>query len=114
MTTEQQKLLSCLGLCQRAGKTVCGVPMICEAMRRGGAQAPVSVWEASDTSEATHKRIGDKCSYYKIRHIRLPVGGDALASALGKTSFLGAVAVTDRAMSDMVEKHLFPTADLQF
>ncbi len=106
MATDENKLLSCLGLCQRAGKTVCGVPMICDAMRRGGQGAPVCVLEAADTSEGTHKKLTDKCNYYKTLHIRLSVSGDALAYALGKTSFLGAVAVTDRAMSEMVQKHL--------
>ena len=103
---EEARLLQCLGLCVRAGKTVLGVPMICDALRRGGSASPVSVWEASDTSENTHKRITDKCAYYKIKHIRLSSNGAELAAALGKTSSLGAVAVTDRAMSDMVEKHV--------
>ena len=48
-TSDDSKLLRTLGLCVRAGRVVFGVPMICEAMRRGGAAAPVSVWEAADT-----------------------------------------------------------------
>ena len=103
---DEKRLLQCLGLCVRAGKALMGVPIICDALRRGGASAPVSVWEAGDTSENTHKRITDKCAYYQVKHIRLACGGDVLAAALGKSSSLAAVAVTDRAMSDMAEQHL--------
>ncbi len=102
----EEKLLSCLGLCVRAGKIIFGTPMICDAMRKSGAGRPVTVFEAADTSENTHKKITDKCEYYKIKHIRLGCGGEKLADALGKTSFLAAVAVTDEKMSMMVEKYI--------
>lgn len=105
------KLLSCLGLCVRAGKVIFGVPQIVEAMGRGGASAPVTVFEAADTSENTHKRISDKCKTYQTKHIRLAVDGTTLAAALGKTASLAAVAVTDRRMSEMVEAHLPHTAN---
>ena len=101
-----KKLLSTLGLCARAGKVIYGVPMICDGMRRGKGDRPVTVFEASDTSENTHKKITDKCSFYNVKHIRLECDGAALASALGKTSSLGAVAVTDENMSKMVEKYV--------
>lgn len=80
--------------------------MICEAMRKGGANAPVTVFEASDTSDNTHKRVTDKCNFYNVKHIRLGCDGETLAAALGKTSSLAAVAVTDKSMSEMVEKHI--------
>ena len=101
-----EKLLSSLGLCVKAGKTVCGVPMICEAMRKGGKHAPVLVFEASDTSDNTHKRLTDKCSYYNVRLVRIACGTDALAAALGKSASLGAVAITDPGMCRLVEKYI--------
>lgn len=103
---DERKMLSALGLCVRAGKVIFGVPMICDAMRKGGEKSPVLVLSASDISENTHKRITDKCGYYEIKHLRLSCGGDTLAAALGKTSFLAAVAVTDKNMSMMVEKYI--------
>ena len=33
---DEKKFLSSLGLCARAGKVIFGVPMICEAMKKGG------------------------------------------------------------------------------
>ena len=104
--SEIEKTLSALGLCVRAGKVIFGVPQVTEAMRRGGKQAPAAVFEASDTSENTHKRITDKCAYYQVKHIRLSVDGETLAAALGKGAHLAAVAVTDPAMCRMVEQYL--------
>lgn len=102
----EQKLLASLGLCVRAGKVIFGVPMICDAMRRGGVGVCMTVFEASDTSENTHKRILDKCKFYQVKHIQLPCRGEALAAALGKTAHLAAIAVTDPQMSAMVQRHL--------
>ncbi len=103
---EQRKLLSGLGLCARAGNIIFGVPMICEAMRSGGKKKPVLILEASDSSDGTHKKIADKAAYYKVRTVRLKCDGAALASALGKTSSLAAIAITDVEMCRIVEKYI--------
>lgn len=103
---DERKLLSALGLCARARKLIFGVPMICEAMRGAEPKRPLLVLEASDTSDNTHKKITDKCSFYKIRYIRLSCDGASLAAALGKTSTLAAVAVNDASMVKMVERCL--------
>ena len=97
----EQGMLSRLGLCVRAGKVLFGVPQICEAMR-SGKNPPLVVFEAADTSENTHKRITDKCQYYNVTQIRLSCDGETLAAALGKSAVLGAIAVTDQRMCDMV------------
>jgi ribosomal protein L7Ae-like RNA K-turn-binding protein len=103
---DEKKLLLSLGLCARAGKLIYGVPMICEAMRKGGKKSPLLVFESSDTSENTHKKIADKTAFYGVRTVRLNCDGAALASALGKTSSLAAVAITDEQMCRMAEKHI--------
>lgn len=100
------RLLSALGLCARARRLIFGVPMICEAMKNGGKNAPLIIFEAADTSENTHKRIADKSAYYGVRTVRLNCDGATLASALGKTSSLAAVAITDEQMCKMVEKYI--------
>lgn len=101
-----RKLMSAIGLCVKAGKVIFGVPMICDALRRGGKNAPLLVLESSDTSENTHKRIADKTEFYGVRTVRLQCDGATLASALGKTSSLAAVAITDEQMCKMVEKYI--------
>ena len=102
----EQKILRSLGLCARAGKLIFGVPMICDAMRHGGAGAPQMVFEAADTSENTHKKISDKCKFYQVKQIRLSCDGATLAAALGKTASLAAVAVSDRELCKLMEASL--------
>ena len=100
------KLLSSLGLCVRARRVIFGVPLICEAMRRGGKDAPRLVLEAADTSDNTHKKITDKCTHYGVTCVRLSCDGATLAEALGKRSVLAAVAITDASMAEMVRQHI--------
>ena len=97
-------LLSSLGLCARAGALVFGTPMVCEALR--SAKRPYLVLEAADTSDGTHKRLTDKCSFYHVRHVRLAFTGGELAAAVGKTATLAAVAVRDEQLCRMLEAKL--------
>ena len=101
-----KKILSSLGLCAKAGKLIYGVPMICEALRKGGASKPALVIESSDTSDGTHKKIADKTAFYQVRLVRIDCDGATLASALGKTASLAAVAIKDKDMCKIVEKYI--------
>lgn len=96
-------LLRALGLCRKAGALICGTPMICSALPEGEI---CTVFEACDTSEGTHKKLTDKCTYYGTPIERLTVHGDELAAAVGKTGFLAAVAVKDKNLALLCEKAL--------
>ena len=102
----EKKLLSSLGLCAKAGKIIFGVPMICEALRGAKGKDVALILEASDTSDGTHKKIADKSSFYQVRTVRIDCDGATLASALGKTSSLAAVAIKDKEMCKIVEKYI--------
>lgn len=91
---ENKQLLMTLGLCFKAGYAVCGTELICDAMKNAK-KPPALVLEASDTSENTHKRISDRCTFYKTEHIRLGVSSSELGAALGKKSLIAAVGITD-------------------
>ena len=106
IVTDEAKLLSSLGLGMRAGSVIAGVPLICTAMKNGGQKTPRIVFEASDSSENTHKRISDRCSFYGVRHIRLESDGMALALAVGKSAPVAAVAVTDVNLCRLAEKYI--------
>ena len=106
MATDEKKLLWALGLCARARKAIFGVPMICDAMRRGGESTPKIVFEASDTSENTHKKICDKCSYYNVKLVRLTSDGLVLAGAVGKGASLAAVAISDANFCALAEQYI--------
>lgn len=86
------RLKSNLGLCARARALIFGTAMVCEALR--SRKKPTLVLEAGDTSDNTHKRLTDKCHFYNVAHIRLPISGGELGAAVGKTSTVAAVAIT--------------------
>ena len=99
-------LLRALGLCARARGLIFGVPMICDSMRTKG--KPKLVLMAEDVSENTRKRLQDKCSFYDVPLMCLPVDTITLAHAVGKTASLGAVGLTDenfcRLVTDAIRK----------
>ena len=107
---QNDRLLGMLGLCARAGRLICGVPLVCDAMRAGRrGKTPLLVLEAADTSPNTHKRVTDRCAYYETEAVRIAVRGDELAHAVGHSGVLGAVAVTDRRMADALRAILAET-----
>ncbi len=105
----QQKTLHALGLCAKARKLISGTPMVCEALR--GAKKPCLVLEAAGNSQATAKRIADKCAYYGVLHIRAEIDGETLASAIGKTGRVAVVAITDENLYRLVYGTLKQTVE---
>lgn len=106
---KQTRVLRALGLCARARRMIFGVPMLCDAMQ-AGRKAPLLVLEAADTSNNTHKKLGDKCAYYGVRSIQLEMDGEMLAHAVGKTASLAAVGITDENMCRLILGALSPDA----
>ena len=102
MPKPEDRILSALGLCRRAGRIVMGVEQVCESLHRSDRVPVYLVAEASDTSGATHKKIMNKCAFYQVPHVRLPVGGGELARALGKQNVTGAACVTDPSLCEAV------------
>ena len=88
-----------IGMSKKAGKAIVGVPMICEhiAKKKNLFHDEFLIIEASDTSENTHKKILNKCEFYKIRHIRISSTCRELGAALGKSA-TAAVAITGKDM----------------
>ncbi len=111
MDNREKALLGAIGLCRGAGRAVIGVPMICETMQKRSGKSDRSsesdenteflVIEASDTSENTHKRISDRCAYYKVRHIQIESTCLALGRAVGKGA-VAAVAINDKSFCRLV------------
>ena len=103
--SESKKLLTTLGLCARARKLVFGTEQICDALKKGK-NAPILVLEAYDTSENTHKRLRDRCAYYKVEHVRLECDTCELGKAVGKLSALSSVGITDAGLCQAVKAKL--------
>ncbi len=104
---DSKKLLSTLGLCARAGALVYGTENVCVALRGGTPRGRVClVIEADDSSPNTHKKLTDKCTYYRIEHRVIPVTASALGAALGRAGLLAAVGITDENLKRAVQKQL--------
>ena len=104
--TDRKKLLGALGLAVNASRAVVGVELVCSALKAGGAKAPRLVISACDVSDNTRKRIGDKCSFYKVKRIEISISAQELASALGKSAPIGAVGIVDESFCRLVEQYL--------
>lgn len=116
----KKRILSALGLAARAGALVCGTDMICDALRKTpesnsnnsnnkntakNRKKVLLVIEASDTSDNTHKKLTDKCSYYKTEHIKTDnIDAATLAHAVGKSGGIAAVALTDENFVKLLKK----------
>ncbi len=100
-------LLSTLGLCARAGALIYGTDRVCEALRLAKqGQTPLMVLEAEGNSQNTQKKLSDKCTYYKVRHVILPVNSAALGAALGRGGELAAVGLVNSDLCRAVDKQL--------
>lgn len=86
----QDKVLSLLGLAQRAGKIKSGNFTV-EGSVKGGKARLVLI--AGDTSAASKKNIKDMCSYYQVECMEYSEKED-LGHALGK-EFRSVLAVED-------------------
>ena len=88
-----ERLLTFLGLCRRAGKTVHGTPLVCTALATK--KPPCLVVMSLGASAATQKKLMSKCSFYKVPLIAIESSTESLAHAVGKTGDMAAVGVTD-------------------
>lgn len=84
--------LNFLGICRRAGKTVIGSELVCDAMRQGHIAL---VLLSAEASPATKKRIGDKCRFYGKDLLEIPADTVLLGHSVGKDGAVAVVGVTD-------------------
>jgi ribosomal protein L7Ae-like RNA K-turn-binding protein len=107
-TKAPDRFLGLLGLAKRAGRTVTGAPLIFTAMRTK--RPPCLVLVAEDASDGAKKKLRTKCEFYKIESHMLPIGAGDLGHAVGKLSAIGAVAITDKSLCEMIKKTLNDSA----
>ncbi len=96
---DEKRLLGMLGLCRKSGRLIVGVPMICKylAQTKKDGRDEVTVIEAFDTSYNTHKRLCDRCEFYKVTRIEIFSDCITLGHAVGKGA-VAAVAVLGKDM----------------
>jgi len=96
------KLKTTIGLAAKAGKVVAGTPLICESLRAKGSRKPIVVLLGNDCSENTLKKLTDKCAFYEVQRVMLPISMSELSDAVGKRSVVAAVAITDEGLARAV------------
>ena len=102
---DERKLLGMLGLCRKSGRLIVGVPMICKYLSetKNEKRDELIVVEAFGVSENTHKRICDKCEFYKVSRIKIFSDCSALGRAVGKGA-VAAVAVKGKDMCHAITR----------
>lgn len=86
------RFLSMLGLCRKAGKLVIGVPMVAKEISEGKIKV---VFVAGDASQNAVKKINDKCTFYNVEYIKTDICADTLSHAVGKSGPVCALGITD-------------------
>ena len=94
------KAVKNLGLATRAGKTTCGVPLIIEELRYP--KKPYLVVASEKASENSFKKITDKCKFYEVELLSLPITPEELAHAVGHLGGVAAVSVNDSGLAELV------------
>ena len=95
----QNKILSLLGLCRRAGKLVMGHDPVLKAIKENKAQITLF---ASDYSDNSKKEIERVCQLHDAALLTLPFSKDDLGNCVGH--YRGVVAVTDKGFSDKLRE----------
>lgn len=95
----KEKLLSTLGMCQRARKLVYGD----ELSNQISNGSVVLVVLATDASDRTKKQFKDKCEFYKVPLLET-VSRTELSQAIGAANRV-CVGVTDRGFAALINSY---------
>jgi ribosomal protein L7Ae-like RNA K-turn-binding protein len=99
MNKEQNAPLMALGLCKKAGKLICGTPMVCEAA--ASRKKPELAVMSTGASENTKKKLRDKCAYYGVRLVELDASPEDISRAIGGKASTAAVAISDAGLAGL-------------
>ena len=88
-----------LGLAKKAGKLVCGAPLVCKAL--SGKTPPALVIVSIYASDNTKKRMRDKCNYYGVRLYEYDAQTDRISAAIGGDAFVAACAICDKGLAGL-------------
>jgi ribosomal protein L7Ae-like RNA K-turn-binding protein len=92
-----------LSLARRAGKALCGTPLVCDAIRGGGIEFVIISKTASQNSQ---KRVSNCALHYKAKVLYTELTPEALGAAVGKST-LACIGITDRNHAFNIERNLY-------
>ena len=91
--------LLALGLAKKAGKLVCGTPLVCKKMSE---KTPPALVVISDhASQNTKKRLNDKAQYYNVRTVVVDIPCEDISHATGGKAETAAVAICDSGIATL-------------
>jgi ribosomal protein L7Ae-like RNA K-turn-binding protein len=100
----ESKIISLLGLAQRAGKAVSGEFAIEKNIRAGKIKCLII---AADASDNTRKNYRDMCKHFSVTCFET-LAKEALSSGIGKEN-RAAIAITDPGIAAALQKLLVKT-----
>ena len=92
-----------LSLARRAGKALCGTPLVCDAIRAGSIEFVIV---SSTASENSKKRVVNCATHYKAKILYTELAPEALGAAVGKSS-LACIGITDKNHAFNIERSLY-------
>ena len=101
MNLAQNRVLSMIGLAQKAGKTASGEFATEHAVKAGKAALVIVSDESSDN---TKKKFQNMCDYYEVP-VYFYGGKEELGHAMGK-EFRASLAILDEGLAKSIEKNL--------
>ena len=92
-----------LSLSRKAGKALCGTPLVCDAIRAGALEFVIISKGASENSK---KRVSNCATHYKTKILYTELTPEELGAAVGKAA-LACIGVTDKNLAFNVERNLY-------
>ena len=99
MKINSDPALMSLGLAKKAGKLICGTPLVCKAL--ASRTPPHLVVMSARASDNTRKKLRDKCSYYNVRLCELDAAPEDISRAIGGEASVAAVAICARGLGQL-------------
>lgn len=93
MRINDSPALMSIGLAKKAGKLICGTPLVCRAL--SAATPPSVVVMSTGASDNTKKKIRDKCAYYGVELYEYAASPEDISRAVGGCASVAAVAICD-------------------
>ena len=91
--------LGILGLSRKAGRLICGTPLVCKAL--GAKRPPSLVVVSAHASDNTKKKLRDKCAYYKVRLYEFGAETSEMSRALGGHAEVASCAILDEGLAGL-------------
>ena len=99
-----ERIVRMLGFAARAGRILFGTDTVCKSLGARGEREVRLVLLSKNASDATKRKLGYKCEFYKKPLIVIDMDGEELGRLLGKSYAAMVIAVNDARFADEIIK----------